>query len=102
MGFHGKGNPYCGLEVNPTSVHDRGTWKCTLIFENSTNKSRCVTETKILAKVFQVPLIIKPIPQIEVGKGNQLINHTVFQCTNLTWTCFNIILYSIVLSKFYI
>ena len=49
--FRGKGNPYCGLNVNPTSVHDRGLWKCSLVFEDSKNKSRCTAETKILSKV---------------------------------------------------
>ena len=44
--FRGKGNPYCGLNINPTSVLDRGLWKCSLLFEDSRNKSRCIAEKR--------------------------------------------------------
>ena len=42
---------YFGLNNNPTSVLDRGLWKSSLVFEDSKNKSQCIVETKILAKV---------------------------------------------------
>ena len=49
--FKGEGNPYCGLSVNPTSIHDQGDWRCTMIFEDPKNHSECKAETMTWAKV---------------------------------------------------
>ena len=49
--FKGEGNPFCGLEVNPTSVHDRGYWSCSMIFDDLRNHSQCIAETMTWAKV---------------------------------------------------
>ena len=49
--FRGEGNPYCGLNVNPTSVLDRGDWRCSMIFDDPKNNSQCITETMTRAKV---------------------------------------------------
>ena len=57
--FTGKGNPYCGLNINPTSVRDEGLWRCSLVFEDPINKSLCIASTLVLAKVTFCSSIIK-------------------------------------------
>ena len=57
--YTGKGNPYCGLNVNPTRIHDEGLWKCSIVFEDPMNKSLCIASTLILVKVTLCLVIFK-------------------------------------------
>ena len=49
--YWGKGNHYCGLNINPTSVKDRGDWRCSLEFEDPGDETACIAEATVRAKV---------------------------------------------------
>ena len=52
--YWGKGNPYCGLNINPTSVKDRGDWRCSLTFEDTGDEEACITTATVRAKVIML------------------------------------------------
>ena len=49
--YKGEDNPYCGLNINPTSLKDRGNWRCSLVFEEPEDAILCIAETLVLAEV---------------------------------------------------
>ena len=53
--FKGKGNPYCGMNINPTSIYDESDWRCSLVFEDPKNGSvLCTANTIIPAEVIVI------------------------------------------------
>ena len=66
--YWGKGNPYCGLNINPTSVKDRGNWKCSLNFEDNGDEEACIAEATVLVKV--IMLIFGDMLQFLIKKND--------------------------------
>ena len=91
--YEGIKNPVCGITFRQIMLEDAGQWKCDLHYYDNVHLNACTaTHYTWLRQVKKSPVVVRPIPVIEVGKpgkgGCSTIKYNIIQATSKVITSF--------------